>query len=324
VRVRRLAAAALVAGSLAGAACTQADVPDSLPGSTEPEATTTTAPPPEPDCGDPEASLRPTGPATSTVPAGSYMAEIQARGHLRVGVDTATMQLSSIDPLTGNFVGFDVDIAREVAAALFGERDPAQLAERIAFVGMPSSERIPALERGDVDLVAHAFTPTCGRREQVEFSTDYFTSQQRVLVREDAPVGSVDELADQRICSAAGTTTLTNIEELPDPGPEAVSAPTRADCLVLLQQGQVDGVSTNDTILAGFMAQDPTLKLIDGSLSQEPTALGLPLGHEDWVRYVNAVLEDVRTSGRWNELYVRWLEEQLGDSPGPPSAAYRD
>jgi polar amino acid transport system substrate-binding protein len=321
---RRLAAAALVVGALAGAACARADVPESLPGATTPETTTTTAAPPEPACGDPAASLRPTGPATATVPAGSYMAEIQARGQLRVGVDTATMQLSSVDPLTGDFRGFDVDIARAVAAALFGERDPALLADRIEFVGMPSSERIPALERGDVDLVAHAFTPTCGRREQVDFSTDYFTSQQRVLVREDAPVESVDELAGLRICSAAGTTTLANIEELPDPGPEAVSAPTRADCLVMLQQGEVDGVSTNDTILAGFMAQDPTLKLIRGSLSEEPTALGMPLGHEDWVRYVNAVLEDVRASGRWDALYARWLEDQLGASAGPPVAAYRD
>jgi polar amino acid transport system substrate-binding protein len=323
VHVRGLAAAALAVGTLSGAACARADVPESLPGATTTEAPPTTAAPPEPDCGDPAASLRPTGPATSAVPAGSYMAEIKARGQLRVGVDTATMQLSSVNPLTGDFVGFDVDIAREVAAALFGERDPARLAERIEFVGMPSSERIPALERGEVDLVAHAFTPTCGRRESVEFSTDYYMSLQRVLVREDAPVASVDELAGLQICSAAGTTTLARIEALPDPGPEAVPAPTRADCLVLLQQGDVDGVSTNDTILAGFMAQDPTLKLLDDSLGREPTALGLPLGHQDWVRYVNAVLEDVRASGRWDELYGRWLEELLGDNPGAPPPAYR-
>lgn len=312
----------VVAGLAAGAvACTRADVPDALPAPTT-ATTTTTAPPEEPDCGNPAASLRPSGPATSTVPTGSYMAEIKERGSLRVGVDVATLQLSSVNPITGDFQGFDIDIAREVARALFGNDDA------ITFIGMPSSQRIPALvDEGDgprVDLVAHTFTPTCSRREDVEFSTDYYTSEQRVLVREDAPVESTGDLAGLRICSAAGTTTLANIEELPDPGPEAVAAPTRADCLVLMQQGEVDGISTNDTILAGFSAQDPTLKLIDGSLSQEPTALGLPLGHPEWVRYVNAVLENVRSSGRWDQLYDRWLRDQLGPSTGPPAATYVD
>lgn len=304
---------------VAAGACVRADVPESLPG---PTTTTTEAPAepePEPDCGDPVASLRPTGPATTAVPADSYMAEIQARGQLRVGVDVATLQLSSVDPLTGDFKGFDVDIAREVAAALFGDPDA------IAFVGIPSSERVPVLVDGTVDLVADTFTPTCGRREEVEFSTDYFTSAQTVLLRDDDPARTVADLAGRRICASAGSTTLANIAELPDPGPEPVPAAERADCLVMLQQGLVDGMSTNDTILAGFNAQDPNLRILeDVRISTEPTALGLPPGHPEWVRYVNAVLDDVRSSGRWMELYNEWLAFLLGPREGPPPATYVD
>jgi polar amino acid transport system substrate-binding protein len=308
------AAVALVVGL---GACVRADVPESLPG---PTTTTTTTPPepqPEPDCGNPVASLRPTGPATTAVAPDSYMAEIQARGYLRVGVDVATLRLSSVDPLTGKFAGFDVDIAREVAAALFGDRDA------IAFVGIPSSDRVPVLVESQVDLVADTFTPTCSRREDVEFSTDYFTSAQRVLLRKNDPARSVADLAGRRICASAGSTTLANIAALPDPGPEPVPAAERADCLVMLQQGEVDGMSTNDTILAGFAAQDPNLRILDVSISTEPTALGLPLGHPEWVRYVNAVLDDVRASGRWDALYNRWLADLL---PGqrPPAPTYLD
>ena len=89
-------------------------MPESLPGPTS-TTTTTAAPTPEPDCGDPQASLRPDRPGHLGGAAGSTMAEIQARGLLRVGVDTATLRLSSVDPQTGQFEGFDVDIAREVA-----------------------------------------------------------------------------------------------------------------------------------------------------------------------------------------------------------------
>jgi polar amino acid transport system substrate-binding protein len=308
-----VAIAAIVAGS-----CVRADVPESLPG---PTTTTTEAPaPPEPEpaCGDPVASLRPSGPATSQVPAGSYMAEIRDRGQLRVGVDVATLRLSSIDPLTGEFEGFDVDIAREVGTALFGDPDA------IAFIGIPSSERVQALVDGRVDLVASAFTPTCSRREEIAFSTDYYTSSQDVLLRDDDPAESVADLAGRRICASAGTTTLANIAELPEPAPIPVPAAERADCLVMLQQGEVDGMSTNDTILAGFNAQDPNLRILDADLSDEPTALGLPQGHDEWVRYVNAVLDDVRTSGRWQQLYDQWLADLLGAGAGPPDPTYVD
>lgn len=307
----------LLALAVLAGGCASAEVPESLPG---PTSTTTTAPDPqpEPDCGDPVASLRPEGPATAQVPPGSYMAEIQARGRLRVGVDVATLQLSSVDPLTGEFEGFDVDMAREVANALFGTPDA------IAFVGIPSSERIAVLVDGQVDLVADTFTPTCSRREEVEFSTDYYTSRQTVLLPRTDPAQSVADLAGYRICASAGSTTLANIAELPEPGPVPVPAAQRADCLVMLQQGEVDALSTNDTILAGFRAQDPNLRIIDESINTEPTALGLPPGHPEWVRYVNAVLEDVRSSGRWEQLYDEWLADLLGPSPGPPAPTYLD
>lgn len=310
--------AALVAGVLAlgAGACVRADVPDSLPGPTS-TTTTTVAPTAEPDCGDPEASLRPTGPATSSVPAGSTMAEIQGRGLLRVGVDTATLRLSSVDPTTGEFEGFDVDIAREVARALFG--DPT----RIAFVGIPSSDRVQALVDGRVDMVADVFTPTCTRREQIDFSTNYYASLQLVLVREDDPAVTVADLADHSICGSAGSTTLARVAELE--GVEAVPAAERADCLVKVQQGEVDGMSTNDTILVGFRAQDPNLRFLEGSLNEEATAIGLPLGRPDWVRYVNAVLDQVRTSGRWAQIYDTWLADLLGPRPeGPPAPTYVD
>ena len=165
-------------------------------------------------------------------------------------------------------------------------------------------------------MVVDVFTPTCERRQQIDFSTNYYASQQRVLVRDDDPARGVSDLADHRICGSAGSTTLARVAELP--GVEPVAAVERADCLVKLQQGEVDGMSTNDTILVGFRAQDPNLRFLEGSLNEEPTAIGLPLGATDWVRYVNAVLDQLRTSGRWAELYDFWLGDLLGANTPPP------
>lgn len=337
---RTARASALVAVLVSLVACASVDVPESLP---EPTTPTTAAPAPTQaqSCDPLTASLRPGGPATSSPPGGSYMAEIQGRGRLRVGVDVGTLQLSAVDPLTGQFEGFDVDIARAVADALGVD---------VEFVGIPSSDRVAALTDGpvQVDLVASAFTITCARREDIDFSTEYLHAGQRVLVRSDNPVAraaspaaALQELgtAGATVCASAGSTAIDNIHNLGlSPEPEIDPAPQRADCLVRLQQGrtgaqdeeeeqhQADALVTDDAILAGMAAQDPTLAIVRSGepLSNEPYGLGLPPEHPEWVRYVNAVLEDLRASGRWQSLYDEWLAPRLGASGGPPQPVYED
>ena len=309
---------AIVVGALCVGSCSRIDVPASLPA---PTSTTTTLPsqsPPPPECGNPAAGLRPTGPAGPEVPPGSYMAEVQARGRLRVGVDVRTLRMSARNPLTGEIEGFDVDIAREIAAALFGDRDAVEL------VGIPGGSRADVLVKGRVDVVASTFSITCERLEEIAFSTEYYHSGRRVLVRRGDPARSLDDLDGRRVCATAGSTALQDLVDLPPPGPIPVPVVERGDCLLLIQQGRADAAATNDTILAGWVAQDPNLEIVGPAFTFEPTGLGLPPGHDDWVRYVNAVLEDVSASGRWDEIYDRWLADLLGPSPGPPAPAYRD
>jgi polar amino acid transport system substrate-binding protein len=223
-----------------------------------------------------------------------------------------------VNYLTGDFEGFDVDIAKEVAKSLLGDPDAVE------WVAIPYSERLNVLIDGRVDLVADTFTINCRRRAQIAFSSEYFTSAQRLLVRTDDPVTSIEGMGGRRVCAAAGSTSIDNINALPAPKPIAVPVVQQADCLVLLQQGRVDAVSTDDTILVGMAAQDPNVHITGAPFSKEPYGLGLPPGHDDWVRYVNAVLADVRSSGRWSQIYDRWLSDVLGPDPGPPAALYRD
>ncbi|MDJ0111300.1 transporter substrate-binding domain-containing protein, partial [Rhodococcus erythropolis] len=93
--------------------------------------------------------------------------------------------------------------------------------------------------------------------------------------------------------------------------------------LVVLQQGQVDAISTDDTILAGLASQDPYLMMVGGSLGVEPYGIGVNKDNPDLVRFVNGTLERIRGDGTWNRIYDRWLSV-LGPSPGPPPAVYRD
>jgi polar amino acid transport system substrate-binding protein len=269
------------------------------------------------DCGDREASLSPAAqPPPGAMPGGSTMAAIQERGRLVVGVDQNTYMFGYRDPSSGQLEGFDIDLAREIARRIFG--DPNRIELRV----VEANQREPALESGQVDLIVRTFSITCERKEKVDFSTTYFYASQRILTRKGSRISSAADLPGKRVCSVSGTTSLNRVFEL-DPRPTLIGVTSWTDCLLMMQQGQVDAISTDDVVLKGLARQDPDLDVVGESLGVEPYGVGVRKGNDDLVRFVNGVLEEIRADGTWERLYDRWLRS-LGPSPGPPSPRYRD
>jgi polar amino acid transport system substrate-binding protein len=266
---------------------------------------------PPPTCDVRHSSLRP---QVGNPAAGATLAKIKQRGRLIVGVDQNTYLFGYRDPATGQIVGFDIDIAREIAAALFGNPNAIQLTT------LTSAQRIPAIQSGQVDLVARTMTITCGRLQQVDFSSDYFDAGQRVLVPRDSAAAGIGDLGGKKVCAAAGSTSISNIAAAPS-HPIPVSVADWTDCMVLLQQGQVSAVSTDDAILLGMAAQDPNTKVVGDRFTDEPYGIAVDKNANDLLRFVNGVLERLRSDGTWARIYARWLP---GPVPSPPPAGYRD
>jgi polar amino acid transport system substrate-binding protein len=264
------------------------------------------------DC-NPTASLRP---FDNPADADTAVANIRARGRLIVGLDIGSNLFSFRDPITGEIVGFDVDVAGEVARDIFG--NPSQVEYRI----LSSAERITALQKAEVDVVVKTMTINCERRKQVNFSTVYLDAAQRILAPRDSPITKPADLSGKRVCVARGTTSLHRIREIAPP-PIVVEVVNWADCLVTLQQRQVDAVSTDDSILAGLVSQDPYLHLVGPNMGTQPYGVGVKLDNTGLVRFVNGTLERIRRDGTWNTLYRKWLTV-LGPAPAPPSPRYLD
>ena len=87
----------------------------------------------------------------------------------------------------------------------------------------------------------------------------------------------------------------------------------------MMQQGQVDAISTDDVVLQGLARQDPTVDVVGESLGVEPYGVGIKKDNDDLVRFVNGALDEMRADGTWERLYDRWLRS-LGPSPGPPAS----
>jgi polar amino acid transport system substrate-binding protein len=270
------------------------------------------APKPEDDCNR-RASLRP---FATKAEADAAVTNIRNRGRLIVGLDIGSNLFSFRDPITGEITGFDVDIAGEIARDIFGT--PSQVEYRI----MSSADRIAALQNNQVDVVVKTMTINCDRKKLVNFSTVYLNANQRILAARDSAISQPSDLSGKRVCVAKGTTSLQRIQQI-TPQPIIVVVVTWADCLVALQQRQVDAVSTDDSILAGLVVQDPYLHIVGPSLNEEPYGIGVNLQNTGLVRFVNGTLERVRRDGTWNTLYRKWLTV-LGPAPAPPVARYTD
>ena len=307
---RALVAGIAVLGSAIGIAACGTGSPEPLerafgalntPAST---TTTTTAPPPPPPCGDPRASYPPFAPlpGTQALAADPAMSPIIERGKLRVAVDENTKGLASRDS-KGQLVGLEIDIARAIAGSIFGDDSDGHL----QLLTVTTKQKVEYPADGHADLAISAISMTCERWNKVAFSSEYFTARHEFLVRKDAPVRAASDLAGRRVCMTKGSTsigTLAGLRLQPPPVPRLVDA--RTDCLVALQEGEVDAYFGHDAFLVGMVAQDPGLRIVPQGDVQH---YGIAVGPENvtLVRYVNGVLDRLRDDGTLARLYEQWL-----------------
>jgi polar amino acid transport system substrate-binding protein len=250
------------------------------------------------------------------MPAGSTMARILQRGRLIVGADQDAYMMGYRDTGTGQLAGFDIDIAKQIAKAIFGTPDAVQ------FLAINAADRIPMIQQGKVDVVVRRLAITCDRLQQVAFSTEYLNSPQRLLVVRGFGYRSMFDLGGRKVCAATGSVNIPVIQRFPS-HPVAVAADSISDCLVMLQQDQVQAVSTDEAGLIGLAAQDPKLEIVGDPLDDNPIGVAMKKDATDLVRFINAVLERIRADGTWKALYRRWLGPYSA-VPMPPRPRYLD
>lgn len=305
---------------LAACAPSPAAAPTAAPAPTPAPAAPTTAPvptpAPKPPAASPAASPVPSPaaaalPKPGQMPAGTYMRTIQDRGHLIAGVKSDVLLFGYLNPRTNRIEGFDVDIAREIARAIFGDPD------KIELKAVTSAARIPSLREGIVDIVVATMTVTKARMQEIDFSDVYYESGQQVLVPKGSPIKGIQDTAGKRVCAAKGSTSEQNITKY-QPQATVVQADVYPDCLLAVQQGRADAVSTDDVILMGLAEQDPNMQIVGDKFTQEPYGIGIAKGHPEFVQFVNGVLAQIKQSSRWKEIHQQWLGKYV-QTPEPPT-----
>ncbi|MDT3438027.1 transporter substrate-binding domain-containing protein [Pseudofrankia sp. BMG5.37] len=276
-----------------------------------------------PACGDLTASLRPPAvlPGPGAMPAGSYLETIAERGYLTVGVRPDTPPFDSLTPDTNQFEGFEIDIAKLVAAAIFG---PVDVDKHVKFHTLTAAERISSVQSGKLDMTTATITVTCDRLTQVDFSSVYYLTSKAVLVQRGSGFRGLEDLGGRRVCAASGTTSIQRVVDAPS-HPVAVPVANVAACLVALQNGSVDAVVNDEIVLAGMAAQDPETEIVGQGPDDVPVAAAVSKAHPELTRFINGVLAAAASDGTWTRIYnQRLLKDLHRPAPVPPAARYRD
>ncbi|TWF74355.1 glutamate transport system substrate-binding protein [Pseudonocardia hierapolitana] len=276
-------------------------------------------------CGREGSPTTPAAPGGETAPEVSYpvatgvslpdsptFAKIQQRGRIVAGVRDDQPGLGFRDATTGEYAGFDVEIARMIAAGLgYGE-------DQIDYVVVPSAAREDTIERGDIDYMVGTYTINDTRKQRVSFAGPYYVAGQSVLVAADnTTITGKDTLQGQRVCSVTGSTPIQRVRDqgLTD---QIVEFQTYSQCVDQLLAGQVDAVTTDDAILAGFASQRPDeLKVVGEPFSQEPYGIGLNRDDSALRNKINDILQASYDDGTWQKAYDSTLGLS-GTTASPP------
>lgn len=266
-----------------------------------------------------------TGPVVSEAPAANVQvpgsptfSAMQQRGRVVMGVRDDQPGLGFKDATTGEYSGFDIEIARLVAAKLgFG-------ADKLDYKVVPSAAREDTISRGEIDYMVGTYTINDNRKQRVSFAGPYFVAGQSLLVRSsETAITGKDTLKGKKVCSVTGSTPIQRVRDqgLTEPS-NIVEFQTYSQCVDQLLSGQVDAVTTDDAILKGFAAQQPDkLKLVGGTFSTEPYGIGL--NHDDAALRgkINDILQAAYDDGTWQKIYDNTLGKS--GSPASPPALQR-
>jgi glutamate transport system substrate-binding protein len=196
----------------------------------------------------------------------------------------------------GSYSGFDVDVAKYVAAEL-GVSE-----ENIEWVEAPSANRENLLSNEQVDMIFATYSITDTRKETVDFAGPYFVAGQDLLVPTDSDIAGPEDLEGKNLCSVTGSTSAQKIKDQ-YPGVQLVEQPGYAECVTAMGGGQIDAVTTDDIILAGLAAQEANagkFKVVGNTFSEENYGVGLPKG-SDMCEDINAAITKMIDDGAWEE-----------------------
>ena len=245
--------------------------------------------------------------------ADSTMAKLASAGKITIGTKF-DQPLFGQKGLDGKPVGFDVEIGKLMAAKL------GIPADKIEWVETVSANREQFLKQGKVDMIVATYTINDKRKAEVDFAGPYYEAGQALMVNKDNnSITKPEDVKGKNVCSVTGSTPASTIVE--KYGAVLVPAATYSACLEPLRNHQVEAVTTDNVILAGFVSKEPdAFKLAsDQTFTKEPYGIGLKKDDTAFRTWINDQLEASDKDGSYKKAWEDTAGTVIKTTPALPT-----
>ena len=250
-------------------------------------------------------SARAAGPAVDT------MARIKEAKTITLGVREASRPFSFVNEQKQG-QGYSVDLCLQAVEEIKKELKLPEL--KVNYVVVSGADRIPKLQKGEIDLECGSTTNTKARQEQVDFSYTIFVAGMRVLIANGSKVDTIKDLDGMTIALAKGTTSEKLFTQLNTSGEakmQLVQYPNNTDAFKALREGKARAFAQDDALLLGLASKDKaldSLSLGQMAFSVEPYGIMMRKGDAKLAAAVDRALSRVYSSGEIEQLYNKWFQ----------------
>lgn len=231
----------------------------------------------------------------------SAVTAAKKRGRLVVGVKFDYPPYGFVNEKK-EVVGFEPDMARELAHYLLGDRNA------IEFVEVTSANRIPFLVTGKIDIILATMTITAERAKTIAFSDPYYNGGITILVANgNSDIQQMADLKDKRVIVTQGSTSDVVVSKLSPAPRQIIKLVHITECFSALQGSRGDAFVQDVTILKPFADRTPGFKIVGGLYNEEVWGIGARKEDREAIEWVNGSLKRLRESGTYDALLKRWF-----------------
>ena len=241
-------------------------------------------------------------PADETTPAGDFTTVEAGKLHMSTNAAFPPYEMIKDD---GTFEGIDVEVAQAIA-------DKLGLELVVDDMDFTSDAALLAAQNGQSDMVMAGVTVTDEREAVMDFSESYATGVQVVIVKEDSPIQTVDDLANADMIGCQEATTgyiyCSDTPENGGYGEDHVTAyASGALAVQALVNGQVDAVVIDNAPAQEFVAANPGLKILDTEFAVEDYAIGVKKGNTALLDAINGALTELIDNGTVQSIVDKYI-----------------
>jgi len=256
------------------------------------------------------------GPSRPRLELSTYQYALQTRNKIRVGVRDNAAPYSSRSGST--LTGFEPDIAREIAKAIWGTNDDPN--SHIEWVSVDDSTRVSALTSNQADIVIAGLLINDANRTAIDLSDPVYRDGQRLLVKKsEEQIKEVVDVAsgDETVTTIKGSVWETNLLRITNDRAKILQLTTLDFCMQALASGAADALTADEATLIGLVLKEPTVKIVGKPFTEDLAGIGIKQNvsadRQGFREFVNNALLKVVADRTWARLYEMYITPVTGD-----------